>query len=300
MKVAIAGLGQMGKPIASNLLRSGAHLTAFAPSDRAFCDLVAAGAEATRDAARLTEAEVIFFCLPDAGVVSDLLFGDRGIAQLLRPGQMVIDLGTSDFRKTMELSQRLAAQQVGMLDAPVSGMAPRAIDGTLTIMCGGERSTFDRARPLLSRIGKTILFMGPPGSGQLAKLINQLLFNINVAALAEILPMAAKLGLDPSRVAEVINTGTGRSYASEYFVPRILRGHFGDGYPMQAAYKDLVCAATASADLGIPLPVLAAATATYQQALLKGHGQKDKGGMILVFEELLQAAFRQADQGSSV
>jgi 3-hydroxyisobutyrate dehydrogenase-like beta-hydroxyacid dehydrogenase len=300
MDVAIAGLGQMGKPIAANLLRSGARLIAFAPSDRAFKDLVAMGAEATQDAARLAKAEFIFICLPDVGVVSDLLFGDRGIAELLQPGQTVIDLGTSDFRTTIKLSERLATQQVDMLDAPVSGMAPRAIDGTLTIMCGGERPTFDRVRPLLSWIGKTILFMGPAGCGQLTKLINQLLLNINLAALAEILPMAAKLGLDPSRVAEVVNTGTGRSYASEYFVPRILKGHFRDGYPMQAAYKDLICAATVSADQGIPLPVLAAATATYQQALRKGHGEKDKGGMILVFEELLEVAFREVDKGSAV
>ena len=125
--------------------------------------------------------------------------------------------------------------------------------------------------------------MGGVGSGQLTKLINQLLFDINVAALAEILPMAVKMGLDPDLVGDVVNSGTGRSYASEFFIPRILKNSFSDGYPMKHAYKDLVSAAKISADLGIPLPVLGAATTTYQMALLKGFGDLDKGGMILRF-----------------
>ena len=157
-------------------------------------------------------------------------------------------------------------------------MEARAVEGTLTVMCGGEREVFDRARPWLDRIGSKILHMGPTGSGQLTKLINQLLFDINAAALGEILPMAAKMGLDPDLVAEVVNSGTGRSYASEFFIPRILQGHFADGYPMAHAYKDLVSGAGLGAELCIPMPVLAAATATYQAALLRGHGEKDKGG----------------------
>jgi len=104
--------------------------------------------------------------------------------------------------------------------------------------------------------------------------------------------MAVKMGLDPDLVGEVINSGTGRSYASEFFISRILRGHFSDGYLMKHAYKDLVSGAHISADLGIPMPVLAAATATYQTALLRGHGDKDKGSMVRVFEELLGVDYR--------
>jgi 3-hydroxyisobutyrate dehydrogenase-like beta-hydroxyacid dehydrogenase len=178
------------------------------------------------------------------------------------------------------------------LDAPVSGMEARAIDGTLTVMCGGAPEAFERARPLLGLIGNKILYLGPAGSGQLTKLINQLLFDINAAALAEVLPMAVKMGLDPELVGQVVNSGTGRSYASEFFIQRILRGHFADGYPMSHAYKDLISGAELSANLCIPMPVLAAATATYQAALLRGHGAKDKGGMIRLFEELLGVEYR--------
>ena len=171
-------------------------------------------------------------------------------------------------------------------------MEARAIDGTLTVMCGGDAGIFEIVRPYLECIGNKILYMGGVGSGQLTKLINQLLFDINVAALAEILPMAVKMGLDPDLVGDVVNSGTGRSYASEFFIPRILKNGFSDGYPMKHAYKDLVSAAEVSADLGIPLPVLGAATTTYQMALLKGFGDLDKSGMIRVFEELLGVRYR--------
>jgi 3-hydroxyisobutyrate dehydrogenase-like beta-hydroxyacid dehydrogenase len=134
--------------------------------------------------------------------------------------------------------------------------------------------------------------MGDVGAGQLTKLINQLLFDINAAALAEILPLASKLNIDPSKIGDVVNSGTGRSYASEFFIPHVLSGSFNNGYPMDAAYKDLISGAEISARFRIPTPVLAAATSTYQQALLEGHGDKDKGGMILVYERLLGVSFR--------
>jgi 3-hydroxyisobutyrate dehydrogenase-like beta-hydroxyacid dehydrogenase len=210
----------------------------------------------------------------------------------LTPGQTVVDLSTITHSTTTALAGALSANGIAFLDAPISGMQARAVDGTLTVMCGGEREVFDRVKPFLDCIGNTILFMGPAGSGQLTKLINQLLFDINAAALAEILPMAVKLGLDPGLVGEVVNSGTGRSYASEFFVPRILRGHFSDGYPMAHAYKDLVSGAELGANHCVPMPVLAAATATYQTALLKGHGQRDKGAMVQVFEEILGVQVR--------
>ena len=134
--------------------------------------------------------------------------------------------------------------------------------------------------------------MGNPGNGQLTKLINQLLFDINAAALAEILPMAVKMQLDPEKIGSIVNSGTGRSYASEFFIPRILKGDFTQGYFLKNAYKDLVSAAELSAQQGIPLPVLHAATGTYQMALLEGLGGQDKGAMIQVYEKLLGVQFR--------
>jgi 3-hydroxyisobutyrate dehydrogenase-like beta-hydroxyacid dehydrogenase len=144
VKIAIVGLGQMGKPIAVNLLKSGAPVIAFGRSEGAFRDLAATGVETTRDLTRVGEAEVIFLCLPDIGVVSDVLFGEIGFAHLLRPGRIVVDLSTCDYAGTKEISRRLAAAGISLVDAPISGMEARAIDGTLTIMCGGEGAVFDR------------------------------------------------------------------------------------------------------------------------------------------------------------
>ncbi len=159
-------------------------------------------------------------------------------------------------------------------------------------MCGGDAGTFSAVRPLLARIGARVLHMGPTGSGQIAKTLNNVLYDINLAALAEVLPVAVALGLDPATMAEVVTTGTSRSYASQTFVPQILAGRFDVGYSMGAAYKDLVAAAGVAMARGFPMPVTAAATATYQTALRQGHAGADKGAMVLPFEAALGVRFR--------
>ena len=292
MKIGFIGLGQMGKPMALNLLNSGAQVSVHSADTSAYPALRQAGASPVDRAVDLADADVVFLCLPHGDAVREVLFGSDGLAARMRPGQTVVDTSTIAYNTTLEVAAALRQAGIDFVDAPVSGMEARAVDGTLTVMCGGERSVFDRVEPLLRHMGNQILFMGPAGSGQLTKLINQLLFDINCAGLAEILPMAVKMGLDPDQVATVVNSGTGRSYASEFFVPRMLKGGFSSGYPMKHAYKDLVSAAELGARLCIPMPVLAAATATYQTALLEGHGELDKGAMLRPFEDLLGVQFR--------
>ena len=206
-------------------------------------------------------------------------------------GREIVDFSTISHAATLRVAAACAERGVEFLDAPVSGMASRAADGTLTVMCGGSRDAFDRVKPLLDCVGTTVFYMGETGSGQLAKLVNQLLFDIHAAALAEILPMSAKLGLDSRRMGEIINSGTGRSYASEFFIPRDLRGVYDEGYAMESAYKDLIAAAELGARERIPLPLTHAAMTTYQTALLKGFGRESKGAMIKVYEELLGVRF---------
>jgi 3-hydroxyisobutyrate dehydrogenase-like beta-hydroxyacid dehydrogenase len=292
MKIGFAGLGQMGRPIALNLLKSKAMLIVTDRSPESFPEFEGKGARASTDQSAVLDSDVIFLCLPNDKAVEGVIAGEGGLLGSLRREQIVVDLSTITYKATVSIAEKLSGRGVQFLDAPISGMEARAIDGTLTVMCGGERAVFDKVKPLLDCIGNKILYMGGSGSGQLAKLINQLLFDINAAAIAEILPMSKKMGLDPDLVGEVVNSGTGRSYASEFFISRILKGHFSDGYLMKHAYKDLVSGAELGASLCIPMPVLAAATATYQMALLKGHGEKDKGGMVRVFEELLGVSYR--------
>lgn len=295
MKAGFIGVGQMGAPMAINLA-SAYEVIAYCHSD-ADRDALAGTKVAITDNLHATgAAEVVFLCLPNAGNVEQVLFGDGGLAKTLSAGTVVVDTGTIEHGATLSIAAKLEAMRVAFIDAPISGMRKRAEDGTLTMMCGGDRKQVDKLRPLLETMASAVIHMGPVGSGQLTKLVNQLLFDINAAALAEILPLAIKLGLDPEKIGDVVNSGTGRSYASEFFIPNVLKGKFSEGYSMQNAYKDLISGAEISAKHAIPTPVLSAATATYQQALLAGHGEKDKGGMICVFEELLGVKFRAASK----
>ncbi|WP_082643114.1 NAD(P)-dependent oxidoreductase [Methylobacterium sp. GXS13] len=295
-KLAILGLGAMGLPIARNLaakrLSEAETLVAVDADPARLAGLEGPGLVATADPAALDGAEVLFLCLPNGDVVEAALFGGDRLAERLAPGAIVVDLSTIAHAKALALGRALATVGRRFVDAPVSGAPAGAEAGTLTVMCGGDPDPPAPVRPLLERIGTSVLHMGPAGSGQLTKTINNVLYDINIAALAEVLPMAVAMGLDPEQIAQVVTTGTSRSYASQYFVPRILQGRFDEGYPMGAAYKDLVAAAAISAEGNYPMPVTAAATATYQTALRQGHGDRDKGAMVLPFEGLLGVTVR--------
>lgn len=295
-RLAIVGLGAMGRPIARHLAarRDGATETIVAvDSDPArLAGLAAPGLAAATACDAVAGADVLFLCLPDGDAVERVLVGPGGVAARLAPGAVVVDLSTIAHAKALAVAAALAATGRHFVDAPVSGAPAGAEAGTLTVMCGGDPETVARVRPLLERFGTSVLHMGPVGSGQLTKTLNNVLYDIHIAALAEVLPLAVAMGLDPDQVARVVTTGTSRSYASHTFVPRILQGRFDEGYPMGAAYKDLVAAAAISAEGGFPMPVTAAATATYQTALRQGHADKDKGAMVLPFEDLLGVRVR--------
>src|SRR5262245_38210374 len=158
----------------------------------------------------------------------DVVAGERGFLNHTKHGQIIVDTSTITYAATLDIAKIANTRGARFMDAPVSGMEARAVEGTLTV----ERPIFELVKPYLECMGSKILFMGGIGAGQLTKLINQLLFDINAVALAEILPMAAKMGLDPAMVGEVVNSGTGSNYASEFFIPRILKNDFLAGYPM--------------------------------------------------------------------
>jgi 3-hydroxyisobutyrate dehydrogenase-like beta-hydroxyacid dehydrogenase len=291
MKVGFVGLGQMGAPMAINMAAAYPVLV-FDIDQSNVAPVIEGGGLCAQSLADFAEAPIIFLSLPNGNVVESVISGAGGFHEHAKAGTIIVDLSTIEYDRTLALAERLRKRDISFVDAPVSGMQARAEQGTLTIMCGGESADIEQLHPYFGRIASKVLHMGPTGSGQLTKLINQLLFDINAAALAEILPIASKLGLDPEKVGEVVNSGTGRSYASEFFVPHILENTFDQGYPLENAYKDLISGAEISAQYKFPTPVLAAATATYQQALLEGFGALDKGAMIKVFERLLDVEFR--------
>lgn len=290
--VGFIGLGQMGAHMARNLMGPDVALTVCARREQTLAPFRALGVAVTTRVHDLAACEIVFLCLPGDEDVRAVLVGEDGLLPLLTPGKVVVDCSTISYETTLELARACAEREVAFLDVPVSGMEARARDGTLTMMAGGDAKTLARVEPLLLRMGRTLLHMGGPGAGQLAKLVNQLLFDVNMAVLAEILPLSVKMGLAPEKMGAVVNSGTGRSYASEFFIPRILEDSFTSGYPMADAYKDLVSGGVLAARENIPLPVTHAATVTYQMALRKGYGSEDKGAMIKIYEELLGVRFR--------
>jgi len=291
--VGFIGLGQMGMPMAINILKAGIKLAAYDINKESQIALKTYGGRSTECPKDLAEiADWILLSLPNAEVVRSVIFGPRGILAGKHPGIILVDCSTTDFQTTREIASTLKKEKIVFLDAPVSGMRSRAVEGTLTIMVGGEEGAFKKIEKILATIGSNVIYLGKSGNGQLAKLANQLLFNINAAALAEILPMAVKLGLDPEKICQVIQSGTGRSFALEFFAPLILKNDFGPGYELESAYKDMISASEISSRNKIPLPVTAASTLTYQLALADGLGHENKGAMIKVWEKALGVKVR--------
>jgi 3-hydroxyisobutyrate dehydrogenase-like beta-hydroxyacid dehydrogenase len=292
-KIGFIGLGTMGKWMALNMLKAGYPMRVYDINPvpvQFLADQGAAAAQSPADVA--AGVDWLFLSLPDTELVEKVIFGENGVALGAKPGLVLVDLSTISYMPTLEINRRLKEKGILFADAPVSGMEARAKEAKITVMFGGDEGLFQTVRPALDAIGNQIVYMGEVGSGQLTKLINQLLFNISCAGLAEVLPMAVKLGLDPEKVAQVVTTGTGRSFAADFFIPLTLENRFDEGYPVKAAYKDMISAAEISAHKNIPLPVVNATAVTFQMALSEGYGDLSKGGLIRVFEKLLGTEFR--------
>jgi 3-hydroxyisobutyrate dehydrogenase-like beta-hydroxyacid dehydrogenase len=293
LRVGFIGLGQMGEGMAINVAKAGFDLTVYDLGKDQMNKLVSYGASTTVSPKELAKkCDWILLSLPGTKEVKSVIFENDGIVGGLHEGLVIIDCGTTHPLATREIASSLKEKKVSFLDAPVSGMHSRAMEGTLTIMVGGEENVFRRVKKVLASFSDKIIYMGESGNGQLTKLINQLLFNIGAAAIAEILPMAVKMGLNPEKVVDVVKTGTGRSFALEFFGPLILADDFKPGYQLAKAYKDMASAAEISSHNKIPLPVTAAATFTYQLALTNGLGDENKGAMIKVWEKILGVKVR--------
>jgi 3-hydroxyisobutyrate dehydrogenase-like beta-hydroxyacid dehydrogenase len=281
--------------MALNLVKAGFPLKFFARRKEVIDQMTSQGGKplpSLKDLAK--ESTWIIFCLPNTETVEEVLFGEGRMADVLRPGQVIIDCGTIHPQITRKIAASLKGRGIPFLDAPISGMEARARDGTLTIMVGGEEAVFQQVRPALEAMGNKIIYAGPSGNGQMMKMINNVMFDIHCAALAELLALAVKVGLDPEQVCAVLRSGTGQCFAIDNFGPLILDGNFGPGYPMAEAYKDMVHAVEVSSAQSIPLPVTAASMVTYQMALDQGFGRENKGAMVKVWERLLGVQVRKA------
>ena len=291
--VGFIGLGEMGGGMARNLLKAGFPLLAYDTRREALDRIATSGA---RTAENLTGvagiSERIVLMLPDTGAVEAVLFGDKGLKPQLKAGHIIIDCGTTHPDFTRDASRILGELGVHFLDAPCSGMSSRAADGTLTLMVGGDKGAFCAVGPVLNAMGSSIYYMGASGNGQLAKIVNNTLFNISCAALAEMLPLAVRLGLNPEKMCGAVMTGSGQSYGFDTFAPLILERNFDPGYPMANARKDIDAITGILEKEGVDLPVVSAAADTFRTALDRGLGKLNKGAMTRVWEATLGVEVR--------
>jgi 3-hydroxyisobutyrate dehydrogenase-like beta-hydroxyacid dehydrogenase len=299
LSVGFIGLGEMGRRMAINVAKAKFPLQVYDVRSKMIEKLVKNGAVAGKSPADVgRNNDCILLSLPGTEEVESVIFGENGIVDGLSSGGIVVDLSTMSYLATLKIQENLHARGITFIDAPVSGAEAGAEDGTLTIMVGGDSEKLEKVRSILNVIGKNIVYMGQSGNGQLTKLINQLLFNTSIAAMAEIMPMAVKLGLDPEDVSKVVTTGTGRSYAIEHFLPKILENKFKFGYTLNKAYKDIMSTSEICSKLKIPMPVVSAVMQTYQLALIQGLGDENKGSMIKVWEKLQSVEVRKRGQNN--
>lgn len=251
--IAFIGLGKMGLPMASRLVKAGWTVRGADLSEPALSAFAGAGGMACRTAKEAaTGVATVIAMLPDGKAVRDVLTGPEGIAQLLPSGSLVIDMSSSAPLGTRQLAAELAAIGTGLVDAPVSGGVRRAQDGSLAIMAGGEPQHVERARPLLEAMGRNLFETGAPGSGHAAKALNNYVSAAGLAAACEAAIIADRFGIDPQVLVDVLNASTGRNNSTELKMkPFVLSGTFDSGFAMALMSKDLRTAAELAASLGV-------------------------------------------------
>ena len=268
-RLGFIGLGIMGRPMASNLLRAGFPLAVYSRSPGPAEELTARGAAvATSPADVARGSDVVITMLPDTPDVEAVLFGDGGVAEGIAAGSIVADMSTISPSATGSFAARLAELGAEMLDAPVSGGDRGAIAGTLVIMVGGKPEAFERCRPVFAALGSNVVHMGPIGSGQRTKLVNQVIGGLHLVALAEGLAFARAMGLDAERVLEVVASGAAGSWMLTHLGPKAIRGDFAPGFAIRLQRKDLRLALEAMRDLQAAPAAHDARGAAFQGAAL--------------------------------
>ena len=285
-RVGFIGLGVMGAPMARHLLEAGFPLTVHSRSAPPVDALVAEGAgRASTSAEVASVSDVVVTMLPDTPDVELVLFGDRGVAEGVGPGSLVIDMSTIDPLATRGFADRLAANDVGMLDAPVSGGEMGARAGTLSIMVGGTQAAFARATPLFEAMGSTIVHAGSDGAGQVAKACNQLVIASAVEAVGEAFVLATKAGVDPAKVREALLGGFASSKVLEVHGRRMLDGTFEPGFRSALMAKDGRIVLSAADGFGAPIPVFRAVAERLEAMLPAGRGDLDYAALVTLLED---------------
>lgn len=284
MKIGWIGLGIMGKPMAKNLLKAGYELWVNNRSQGPVEELAACGAHAATRKELAENAEVIITMLPNGPQVREVILGD--VIKDMRPGQIFIDCSSISPVVSKDIAAALAEKGVEMLDAPVSGGEPKAIDGTLSFMVGGKQAVFDRCKDILGAMGASVTRCGEVGAGNTTKLANQIIVACNIQAVAEAFTLAQKAGVDPEVVYKAIRGGLAGSTVLDVKGPMMIAGNDKPGFKIDLHIKDLDNALDCAHTVGAPVPMTAAVQEILQWLHNNDCGENDHSAIAKYYEHL--------------
>jgi 2-hydroxy-3-oxopropionate reductase len=232
-----------------------------------------------------SRSDIIITMLPDSPDVKDAVLGENGIIHGVKPGSVLIDMSSIAPLTSKEISKKLSQKGVDMLDAPVSGGEPKAIEGTLAIMVGGPEETFNKVKDILGVMGSSVKLVGDIGSGNITKLANQIIVAVNIAAIGEAMVLAAKAGVDPEKVYQAIRGGLAGSMALDAKMPMILNGNFKPGFRIELHIKDLRNALNTAREMEVPVMLTSQVLEIMKELQSEGKGKEDHGGIIQYYEK---------------
>ena len=249
-------------------------------------ELVAAGAEAAAGPKALAaQVDIIITMLPDSPQVKEVVLGEGGVIEGAQKGAIVIDMSSIAPLVSREIAAKLQEKGIEMLDAPVSGGEPKAIEGTLSVMVGGKKEVFEKCLPVMKAMAGSVVLTGEIGAGNVTKLANQVIVALNIAAMSEALVLAAKAGVQPEMVYQAIRGGLAGSAVLEAKAPLVMDRKFNPGFRINLHIKDLQNVLNTSHELGVPLPLTAAVMEIMQTLKVDGKGDNDHGGLIQYYEK---------------
>lgn len=286
MKIGLIGLGIMGRPMAKNMLKAGYALMVNDLNREAVEDVVSCGAVAATNQEIGESCDVVMTMLPNSPHVKAVMLGEDGVAAHMKSGQVFIDMSSINPVASKEIAAELAKRGVEMLDAPVSGGEPKAIDGTLSFMVGGKQEIFDQYKDLLGTMGASVVRCGEIGAGNTTKLANQIIVACNIQALSEALTLAQLAGVEPEAVFAAIRGGLAGSTVMNAKAPMMIAGNDKPGFKIDLHIKDLNNALDCAHSVGAPVPMTAAVQEILQWMHNHEGGQKDHSAIAQYYEYL--------------
>ncbi len=287
MKVGFIGLGIMGSPMAKNLMKKGYSLVVNTHKQKTLDEFKALGAEVASCAKEVAQkCDVIITMLPNSPQVREVALGEGGIIEGAKEGLVLIDMSSIDPVETKAIAAELKKKGIGMMDCPVSGGEPKAIDGTLSVMAGGEKALFDKYYDMLMSMAASVVYVGPIGSGNIAKLANQIMVACNIAAMSEALSFAKKAGADPRLVFEAVKGGLAGSSVLNAKAPMVLGRNFNPGFRIELHIKDLTNALNAAHAISSPVPLTGEVMEMMQNLKARGLEKEDHSALAKYYELL--------------